>query len=247
MLKLLCARADGAPPTVLCLGAHADDIEIGAGGTLLNLVGQCPDLRVHWVVFSALAERAAEARASATAFLDGLEARQVDIHAVRDGFFPAEFARLKELFERLKKRVNPDLIFTHYRQDAHQDHRTIAELTHNTFRDHLILEYEIPKYDPDVGNPTVFVPLSRHQAQAKVAELVKHFTSQLTRRWFVPETFYALMRLRGLQAAAPSGFAEGFYGARVALQFGERVVPAAAGRTESRHSPENAVACRPAG
>lgn len=218
MLSLCLARPDGAPPTVLCLGAHSDDIEIGAGGTILGLVEHHPGLRVHWVVLSALGERAAEARAGAAACLDGIAVPQVDIYPIRDGYFPMEFARLKRIFEGLKKTINPDLILTHYRQDAHQDHRMIAELTYNTFRDHLILEYEIPKYDPDLGNPTLFVPLSQRQAQAKVATLMTHFASQRGRRWFTPETFYALMRLRGLHAGAASGFAEAFYGARVSLR-----------------------------
>jgi len=218
MPPLHIGRDDGAPPTLLCLGAHADDIEIGAGGTILDLVEHHPGMRVHWVVLSATAERAAEARRSAGEFLAGAQPC-VEVHDLRDGLFPADYARLKAIVEDLKA-VEPDIILTHYRQDAHQDHRTVAEATYSTFRRPLILEYEIPKYDLDLGNPTLFVPLSQRQAQAKVGALMTHFASQQARRWFTPETFYALMRLRGLHAAAPSGFAEAFYGARVSLSFG---------------------------
>ncbi len=202
---------------LLCLGAHADDIEIGAGGTILTLLARHPGSHVRWVVFSAPPERAAEARASAVALLADAATTTVEVHDTRDGFFPAAFTGLKEIFESLKGDIPPDLILTHVRDDHHQDHRLLAELTANTFRDHLVLGYEIPKYDPDLGNPNVFVPLDEAVAERKVAALMEHFATQRSRRWFVPETFFALMRLRGLQAAAPSGLAEGLYGARLWL------------------------------
>jgi LmbE family N-acetylglucosaminyl deacetylase len=224
--------ADRASPTILCLGAHADDIEIGAGGTILSLLKQYPTARIHWIVFSATPERADEARDSVRAFVG--PSAQIVIHGVRDGFFPAEFTRLKELFETIKQTVRPDVIFTHHRGDSHQDHRLVAELTANTFRNHLILEYEIPKYDPDLGNPNLFVPLRQEEAQSKVAALMRHFSSQRGRQWFAPETFFGLMRLRGVQSVSPSGLAEGFYGPKLCLQFGM----AETGARESRFSEE---------
>lgn len=214
MLRLIPART---PLNILCLGAHADDIEIGAGGTVLSLLAQHPGSRVRWVVFSASPVRAAEAETSARACLAEAAQVRVDVHDVRDGFFPAAFAELKEMFEALKRETQPDLILTHTREDHHQDHRQLAELTWNTFRDHLVLGYEIPKYDPDLGNPNVFVPLTQAVAERKVAALLEHFATQRQRRWFDRETFLALMRLRGMQAAAPSGLAEGFYGPKLWL------------------------------
>ncbi len=218
MLSLTFARQNKAP-SILCLGAHADDIEIGIGGTILSLLKHHPGARVRWVVFSATPERAGEARASAHAFLRDAGDGRVAVHGFRDGFFPAEFAELKETFEALKEEFDPDLVFTHHRGDSHQDHRLIAELTGSTFRNHVILEYEIPKYDPDIGNPNLFVPLSYECAELKVDTLMRSFASQRSRRWFVPETFYSLMRLRGVQSAASSGYAEGFYGAKLCFQF----------------------------
>ena len=194
MLRLLPERS---PLNILCLGAHSDDIEIGAGGALLTLLARHPGSQVRWVVFSATAARAEEARASADAFLAGAAATQIDVHDVRDGFFPAAFVELKERFETLKHATQPDLILTHTRADHHQDHRLLAELTANTWRDHLVLGYEVPKYDPDLGNPGVFVPLDAAVAERKVALLLRHFATQRARRWFVADTFFALMRLRG--------------------------------------------------
>jgi LmbE family N-acetylglucosaminyl deacetylase len=211
-------KLDPGPLTLLCLGAHADDIEIGAGGTVLSLLESRPDARVHWVVFSAAGERKAEAEACAQAFLGRAGARDISIHDFRDGFFPADWGRLKETFEALKRKVRPTLILTHHGRDAHQDHRAVSELAWNTFRDHLILEYEIPKYDPDLGNPGLFVPLSEAQARTKIDALMTHFKSQHARRWFAPSTFEALMRLRGMQAASPTGLAEAFYAPKFLLE-----------------------------
>lgn len=207
----------GAPLSILCLGAHADDIEIGCGGSVLTLLERHPGSRVHWVVFSSNPEREAEARASAAAFLGAAADSTVEIYAFRDGFFPSEFPRLKETFETIKRAFSPDLIFTHRDGDHHQDHRTVKELTWNTFRDHTVLEYEIPKYDPDLGNPNLFITLSQAHADAKVAALMEHFGTQRSKRWFLPETFHGLMRLRGVQSASPTGIAEGFHAPKLCL------------------------------
>src|SRR5438477_6632043 len=197
--------------SILCLGAHCDDIEIGCGGTLLHLCQQRPDLKVTWVVFSSDAVRAAEARRSAAMFLDGLRGAEVVIKEFRNSFFPYDGAKIKEYFETLKKTVTPDLIFTHCRNDLHQDHRTVSDLTLNTFRDHFILEYEIPKYDGDLGQPNFFVPLTDDVRRRKIDAILQCFASQRDKRWFTPELFSALMRIRGMECNAPSGYAEAFY------------------------------------
>jgi LmbE family N-acetylglucosaminyl deacetylase len=203
--------------TVLCLGAHSDDIEIGCGGTVLRLIESNPGLSAHWIVFSAFAEREAEARTSASRFLAGAGARNVELHQFRDGFFPSELAKIKTYFEELKGRIDPDLVLTHCRQDLHQDHRVINELAWNTFRRHAILEYEIPKWDGDLGLPNVYVPLSESQARRKVEILLECFTSQGGKQWFDEEAFVGLMRLRALECGAPSRRAEAFYGRKVVL------------------------------
>jgi LmbE family N-acetylglucosaminyl deacetylase len=217
MQQLHLAKRDGVPLKILCLGAHSDDIEIGAGGAILTLLRRRPDCHVHWVVFSANECRAREARASAKAFLAQAGQSQVTIHAFRDAFFPEQFGVLKQAFEALRLEFDPDLIFSHYGKDAHQDHRVISELTGNTFRDHLILQYEVIKYDPDLGNPNVFVTLDPEVVEQKTSYLMTHFESQRGRRWFTTATFEAMMRVRGIHAGAPSGYAEGFYGAKLCL------------------------------
>jgi LmbE family N-acetylglucosaminyl deacetylase len=204
------------PLAILCLGAHADDIEIGAGGTILTLLERHPGSRVLWVVFSAKEHREAEARGSATAMLGKAANAEVAIHQFRDGFFPSDWARIKQTFEGLKP-FAPNVILTHYKADHHQDHRIISELTWNTFRDHLVFEYEVLKYDPDLGNPNLFVPLSQEKAETKLEVLWKYFTSQRQKRWFTSENFMAMMRVRGAQAASPSGLAEGFYVSKCVL------------------------------
>jgi LmbE family N-acetylglucosaminyl deacetylase len=201
------------PLHVLALGSHADDIEIGCGATLLRLA-RLRELDVHWVVLSASEERAAEARASAEAFLAGAAGSRVRVEGFRDAFFRYG-GEVKEYFEALKRDVTPDLILTHHGADLHQDHRLVAELTWNTFRDHLILEYEIPKYDGDLGTPNVFVHLDEETAHRKVALLLESFPSQRSKPWFTEDLFLALMRLRGMEAASPSGFAEAFYGRKL--------------------------------
>jgi LmbE family N-acetylglucosaminyl deacetylase len=200
---------------ILCLGAHSDDIEIGCGGTILSLASQYPDCEFHWVVFSAAGVREAEARRAATLFAGAGRLQGPRLKGFQDGFMPFLGAEVKTYFEELKQAVSPDLIFTHNRQDAHQDHRLLAELTWNTFRDHFILEYEIPKYDGDMGRPSFFVPLTAEVARNKVAYLMDAFASQRSKRWFTEDTFISLMRLRGMECNAPSGFAEAFYARKI--------------------------------
>jgi LmbE family N-acetylglucosaminyl deacetylase len=195
---------------VLAIGCHADDIEIGCGGTLLALTRSVPDLEVDWVVLAALGGRRDEAHQSAEAFLDAAGEARIEVHGLRDGFLPYLGVQVKELFENLKTRVSPQLIFTHRREDLHQDHRLACELTWNTFRNHLILEYEIPKFDGDLGAPNLFVPLSAEIADRKVALLEQHFPSQDGKHWYDRETFMGLMRLRGMEAVAPERYAEAF-------------------------------------
>lgn len=207
----------GRPLQVLCLGAHSDDIEIGCGGTILRLVEENPCCTFHWVVFSAIAERETEARRAAALFAGPSRLRGPLLKTFRDGFLPFAGVEVKEVFEEIKGTVSPDLIFSPSRKDAHQDHRLIGELTWNTFRDHLILEYEIPKYDGDLGQPSVFVPLAPQQYRAKVDHLMEIFPSQRNKRWFEPETFLSLMRLRGMECNAPSGYAEAFYCRKMVL------------------------------
>jgi len=199
------------PLTVLCLGAHADDIEIGCGGTLLKLTEQNRDVTVHWVVFSATPPRAREARSSAQVFLRSARTKKVIIKSFRDSYFPFMGGRIKDFVHQLGRRVSPDLIFTHYRKDLHQDHRLLAELTGNAFRNHLILEYEIPKYDGDMGAPNTYVHLPKDVAGRKVRHLCDQFKTQKSKPWFSEDTFLSSMRLRGLECNSPSKYAEAFY------------------------------------
>lgn len=202
---------DQMPRRLLCLGAHCDDIEIGCGGTILRLARQCPDLVVTWVVFSSTPERAQEALESANLFLEPTKGATITIKEFRDGFFPYVGAEIKECFEQLKSEFSPSLIFTHYRHDLHQDHRMISDLTWNTFRAHLILEYEIPKYDGDLGAPNFFVHLDQAAGKQKCDYLLRCFATQRQKHWFTAETFLSLLRLRGIESAAPGGYAEAFY------------------------------------
>jgi len=199
----------GSPLRILCLGAHSDDIEIGCGGSLLTLLAAHPNSSVRWVVFSGDQARAAEARASAADFLAKAGERDVRTLGFRESFFPYEGAAIKSAFETLAD-FAPDLIFTHREADRHQDHRLIAELTWNTFRDHLILAYEIPKWDGDLGNPQAFVPISAEVCREKCRLLGKHFASQANRHWFDDELFVGLLRMRGVECRSPSGYAEAF-------------------------------------
>jgi LmbE family N-acetylglucosaminyl deacetylase len=200
---------------VLAIGCHADDIEIGCGGTLIALTGARPGLSVTWVVLAAPGHRAGEARASAEAFLSGAGTSDVRVHEFRDGFLPYVGGEIKDLFEGLKD-VRPDLVFTHTRHDLHQDHRLACELTWNTFRDHAILEYEIPKYDGDLGAPNVFVPLDESLVEDKLRLLHHHFPSQRGKHWFDDEVFRGLLRLRGMESAC--AYAEAFTCRKLTLQ-----------------------------
>jgi len=218
MLGLRLGQSREAIREVLCLGAHSDDIEIGCGGAILELAAAHPGLRVTWVVFSGNATRGAEARLAARRFLRDTESSRVVVRKQRDGFFPAQMTEIKEFFEQLKRTSTPDLIFTHYRHDRHQDHRTISDLTWNTFRNHLVLEYEIPKYDGDLGTPNVFVPVSRKAARRKVNDVCSIFKSQVGQHWFTPDLFLGLMRVRGIECCAE--FAEAFYSRKAVLDTG---------------------------
>jgi LmbE family N-acetylglucosaminyl deacetylase len=215
LLRLVLPPETTEPLKLLCLGAHADDIEIGSGGTVLRLLAEMPSVSVRWVVFSGEGSRAAEAWSSAAHFLQNAGESHVEVLKFRDGYFPSQGAEIKDWFETLKRDFEPSLILTHWKNDAHQDHRLVAELTHNTFRNHLVLEYEIPKYDGDLGNPNFFVPLTRVLMAQKIAALSAHFTSQHSRGWFTDETFLAMARLRGIGSNAPQGLAEAFYAAKL--------------------------------
>lgn len=195
---------------MLCLGAHSDDIEIGAGGTILGWLAGGARLHVHWCVLSAVGARGDEAAASAAAFLSGAEDRTIELNQFQDGYLGYN-PEVKDWFEALKRRVAPDVIFTHGRDDAHQDHREVCRLTWNSFRDHLILEYEIPKWDGDMAQPNVYVPLSGETMARKCALLEAHFGTQRSKDWFDAETFRGLARLRGMECRAPERYAEGFF------------------------------------
>jgi LmbE family N-acetylglucosaminyl deacetylase len=211
MLGLAFTAAKNRPLRILCLGAHADDIEIGCGGTMLRLMAEHPHASVRWIVFSGDDGRKEEAKAAAARFLSDCSNAAVEVLGFRDSYFPDERGAIKDVFERLKLQQDPSLILTHFRDDSHQDHRIVSELTWNTFRDHLIWEYEIPKYEGDQGNPNIFVPLSKELACRKTTAIVEGFPSQLARPWFSAETFLSLMRLRAIGCHAPEGFAEAFY------------------------------------
>jgi LmbE family N-acetylglucosaminyl deacetylase len=205
---------------VLCLGAHSDDIEIGCGGTVLQLLASGAE--VHWAVFSGTPPRAKEARRSARRFLGGVAAGRLTLHTFRDGYFPAQFSGVKEAFEALASRIAPDVVLTHYREDRHQDHRVLSDLAWNTFRRHLVLEYEIPKWDGDLGRPNLYVALGRAVARRKIRLLMELFASQRGKDWFTEETFSGLMRLRGIECRAEAGWAEAFYCRKAVMQFPRR-------------------------
>lgn len=202
---------------VLCMGAHSDDIEIGCGATVLNLAGRRPQPEFRWVVWSAAGQREREAKRGARKFLGAAAAEAVRVHGFRDGYFPAQFAEIKDAFEGLAREFRPDIVFTHARDDRHQDHRVVSDLTWNTFRDQLILEYEIPKWDGDLGRPNFFVPVSQATARRKTRALLSVFGTQRSKDWFSEETFLGLMRLRGMECRAPGGTAEAFHARKITL------------------------------
>lgn len=217
-MRALSLSGGGAPlRRVLAVGCHADDVEIGCGGTLLALQRAHPGIEVTWVVLGAEGERADEARASAEAFLQGAGGAEVVVHGFRDAYMPYHGESVKEAFEELK-RVEPDLVLTHTRDDLHQDHRLACELTWNTFRDHLILEYEVPKWDGDLGRPNVYVALESDVVERKLELVLRHFPTQAEKHWYDDETFRGLMRLRGLECASPSRYAEAFYGPKMVVE-----------------------------
>ena len=216
MIRLKLHQEPTSTLSVLCLGCHSDDIEIGCGGTILQLAQEYPDCIFHWVVFSAIGVRAAEAQRGAELF-GGSRLKEPILKSFKDGFMPYVGAEVKSFFETELKQLCPSLIFTHNGRDAHQDHRVLAELTWNTFRNHLILEYEIPKYDGDFGQPTLFVPLSADVYKRKVDYIIRVFQSQLAKSWFEEQTFLSVMRLRGMECNAESGYAEAFYCRKLVL------------------------------
>jgi LmbE family N-acetylglucosaminyl deacetylase len=217
MLPLNLSRDPATPLQVLCLGAHSDDIEIGCGGTILQLLSGYSNVDVRWIVFSSNAEREREARASADLFLKKAKSKKVIVKRFRDGFFPYDGTKIKESLEKMRKDLNPDLIFTHYRDDRHQDHRVVSDLTWNTFRRHLILEYEIPKYDGDMGSPNWFVPLKPRVCERKIKYICEMFKTQQVKVWLTEDTFLALMRLRGVECQAADKYAEAFYCRKLTL------------------------------
>jgi LmbE family N-acetylglucosaminyl deacetylase len=211
-MKKISILEDGSGPTrILALGAHADDIEIGCGGTILRLLDENPAMEVDWVVFSASGQRRAEAVESAGLFLAKAQAKQIVIKEFRDGYFPYAGSDIKDFFEELKRKYSPDLILTHCRHDLHQDHRLLSELTWNTFRSHLIMEYEIVKYDGDLGTPNLFVHLNQSIARKKIQIIVDCFKSQRDKNWFTEDAFSSVMRLRGIESNATEKYAEAYY------------------------------------
>jgi len=215
VLRLRLATA--GKPVVLCIGAHCDDIEIGCGGTLLQLRASYPDVTIHWAILSAPPAREPEARASARCFLGDGAQHSVSTEQFRDGFFPFDGAAIKSYFEALAQRVKPDLIITHDRNDLHQDHRLVGELTLQTFRDHAILEMEVPKYDGGLTPPNVYVPLEGQEADRKIEYLLRCYASQQSKPWFKEATFRGLMSVRGVECRAPSGSAEAFHGRKLVV------------------------------
>jgi LmbE family N-acetylglucosaminyl deacetylase len=200
---------------VLLLGAHSDDIEIGCGGTVLSLVARNPGLECYWAVFSGDRTRKQEARASAREFLSGAKVKRIRNESFKLSYFPSQWPRIKDVFEDIRREFEPELVLTHCRQDRHQDHAVLADLAWNTFRDHLILEYEILKYDGDLETPSLYVPLDEATARRKAALLRKHFKSQRDKHWFTEDAFLSLMRIRGIECAAP--YAEGFHARKARL------------------------------
>lgn len=211
MMKLQIRKTEQEALNVLLLGAHSDDIEIGCGATILRLIRENPDLQITWVVFSALGERGLEARKSAEDFLQDVRQKRILVYEFKDGYFPYRGAEIKDIFEQLKQEGSPDLILTHYRHDLHQDHRLLCELTWNTWRDHFILEYEIPKYDGDLGSPNFFIHLDKELCDWKTEAIIRFFQTQGNKHWFTAETFNAILRMRGVECKSPGGYAEAFY------------------------------------
>jgi LmbE family N-acetylglucosaminyl deacetylase len=210
MLKLTLAER-GEAIKILCLGAHSDDIEIGCGGTILRWLDEYPSAEVYWIVMAASGERRTEAVQSANLFLANARKKEIVVKEFRDGYFPYMGTEIKDFFEELKRKYSPDIVLTHYREDLHQDHRLISELTWNTFRSHLILEYEIVKYDGDLATPNLFIHLTESIVQRKIRAILECFHSQKDKRWFTEDAFSSILRLRGIESNAPGKYAESFY------------------------------------
>ena len=217
MLRLIPEMPARRPLKLLCLGAHSDDIEIGCGGTILAWLAGPRPVEVTWVVLTAAGVRRAEAEKSAKAFLKGARAQKVIVRGFRDGFLPAQYGDVKAFFEELKKSEQPDVVLTHRIDDRHQDHRVTGELTWNTWRDHIVLEYEIPKYEGDLAPPNSFVSVPKALAERKVRHLERYFATQRSKDWFVADNFFGLMRLRGMESRSPSGFAEAFHARKIVI------------------------------
>lgn len=217
MLKLSIDQNNHSVYKIFCLGAHCDDIEIGCGGTILKLIENHNNIVFYWVVFSSNEQRKKEALKSANNFLKGAKVENIAIKNFRNGFFPFIGPEIKEYFEQLKQELSPDLIFTHYRHDLHQDHRLISDLTWNTFRNHLILEYEIPKYDGDLGTPNFFVHLDESICRKKAQYLLDAFETERQKHWFSEDTFFSIMRLRGVESNSPGKYSEAFYCRKIIL------------------------------
>jgi len=211
MLKLNFFASNQDHPKILCLGAHPDDIEIGCGGTLLRMIDEVPNACFYWVVFSGDEQRQKEAIESAEIFLKKVENKNIIIKHFQESYFPFIGAQIKNYFEELKVGFSPDIVFTHYKKDAHQDHRLISDLTWNTFRDHFILEYEIPKYDGDLSTPNAYVDLGERHVNKKISHILEVFETQKGRFWFTEDTFRSILRLRGIESNAQGKYAEGFY------------------------------------
>jgi LmbE family N-acetylglucosaminyl deacetylase len=208
---------------ILCLGSHCDDIEIGCGGTLLSILQKSKNVEVQWVVFSSDPIREKEARSSADIFLESAGRKTIKVEKFRNGFFPYVGGKIKDYFEEMKESTSPDLIFTHYHNDLHQDHRTISELTWNTFRSHLILEYEIPKYDGDFGTPNLFVPLEPSICHRKVDNVLKSFKTQGDKHWLTEDLLFSILRIRGMECVSMTKYAEAFYCRKITLEISESI------------------------
>lgn len=217
LMKKLSMASAGLPLKILCLGAHADDIEIGAGGTILGLIAAGVKLDVHWCVMSATPERAQETRRSAAAFLQGATAAVVEVCDFEDSYFPCQSREIKQFLLGLRTRVEPEVIFTHSRFDAHQDHQELNRLTTNVFRDHFVLEYEIPKWDGDLSERNTYVPLLPGMIERKIELLMEHFATQRSKDWFHADVFRGIARMRGMECRSPSLFAEAFTVRKLAL------------------------------
>jgi LmbE family N-acetylglucosaminyl deacetylase len=217
VLKPSFSQRSNSIRTVLCFGAHADDIEIGCGGTILRWLEEYDNLEFHWVVLSSGRKRKKEALKGADLFLQGARKKTVLVESFRDGFFPYIGTEIKEYFETLKKRVSPDVVLTHYRDDRHQDHRLVSDLTWNTFRKELILEYEIPKYDGDLGQPNLFMHLSEKVCRKKIRYILDVYQTQIQKHWLTEDTLRAMLRLRGVESRAAGKYAEAFYCRKMSL------------------------------